>query len=312
MELEKEMVGFISIDKMKKIGLICFLLLSIKSFGQQETQYTQYMYNLSSINPGALAMHNEFKIFGSSRYQWAGVKGAPLTQFLSIESPIDFNNLSLGANIISDRVGPLTETEFVANVAYQVPLFEKYRKLSLGLRVGGRSFNIDWTKGDFEFDDPVFRQNVNEFVMTVGAGIYYEGKHLFGGIAVNNLLPNKIKSINLANEVPHYNIIGGYNFIVNDDLSVKPMLFTSIVDGGALKIEGSTTFNYQEKYFGGLSYRLQSSMGFIFGMQVTPKIRVGYSYDVSLAETSGIGTSSHELLAVYTFKILKYKRENRY
>lgn len=299
------------ISKLKK--LLPFVLLMVSyCYSQQETQYTQYIYNLSSINPGALAIHNEFKIFGSSRAQWLGVEGAPLTQFLSIESPINKKNLSLGANFITDRVGPLTETEFVANVAYQIPLFEKFRKLSLGLRVGGRFFNIDWSKGEFEFEDPAFNQNVNEFLTTIGAGIYYQGKHLFGGIAVNNILPNKVSSSNLSNEIPHYNLVAGYEFVLNKETTITPSFFSSIVDGGALKIEGSTSVTYKEKYQAGISYRLSSAVGFIFGMQVTPKIRVGYSYDVSTADISGVGTSSHELLASYTFKILKYNRENRF
>lgn len=312
---KKKKVGYISIDNIRKrmrFFISLWLLIGIKMFAQQETQYTQYMYNLSSINPGGLAINDEFKIYGSSRYQWVGLEGAPLTQFLSIESPLNYRNTSIGANIVNDKIGPLTETEFVANIAHYVPLFDNDRRLSLGLRVGGRFFNVDWGQGEFEFDDPVFRENVNEFLMVVGAGIYYQSKTLFGGVGVNNLLPNKTTVGNLSNEIPHYNFIVGYNFHIENDITIKPILFSTIVDGGAIRIEGSATFTYNDKYFGGLSYKYQSGVGVVFGMQITPKINIGYSYDISLAETANLGLSSHEILATYIIKTKPYKRERRY
>lgn len=313
---EKKRDGSISIgsvvSSIKLFVVVCLLCGLQKGFAQQETQYTQYMYNISSVNPGGLAIDDQLKIYASSRYQWVGVKGSPLTQFFSVESPINDRNTSLGVSIINDKIGPLTETELIANIAHYVPFFNNSRRLSFGLRVGGRFFNLDWSKGNFEFDDPAFRNNVSEFIMVAGAGLYYKGEHFFGGIGVRNLLPNKIQRGNLSNEMPHYNFMLGYNFELEDDLSIKPVLFSSIVDGGAVRIEGSTTFNYKEKYTGGLSYKYQSAIGFIFGLQITPTIHVGYSYDVSLAETANLGLSSHEILVRYSIPKKTFKRENRY
>lgn len=308
--------GCILIDKTKKntrFYIFLWLLIGCKVFAQQETQYTQYMYNLSSINPGGLGIQDEFKFYGSSRHQWVGVEGAPSTQYLSIESPINYLNTSIGASIISDKIGPLTETELVANVAHAIPLFDKNRKLSFGLRVGGRFFNIDWSQGSYEYEDPVFRENVNEFLTIVGVGLFYQGKHLFGGVGVNNILPNKTTPRNLANEIPHYNLIVGYAINLKKDVALKPILYSTIVDGGVLKLEASTTISYGNKYFGGISYKHESAIGFIFGMQITPKINIGYSYDVSLAQTANLGLSSHEILATYVIKTKNnYKREKRY
>ncbi|MDO6801059.1 type IX secretion system membrane protein PorP/SprF [Wenyingzhuangia sp. 1_MG-2023] len=303
---------------MKKHKFCFLLLVSLISkicFAQQETQYTQYTYNLSSINPGALGLHNEVKIFGSVRSQWTGVEGAPQTQYLSIETPLNYKNLSLGLSLINDKIGPLTATEFIANVAYQVPI-DRFKKISFGVRIGARAFNVDWSKGTHQNDDPLFSQNIQEYLMSFGAGIYYEGEKLFGGISSNNLLPNQITSANDAYEIPHYNILLGYKLALKEDLIVKPTLFTKIVDGGAINIETSTMVEYQEKLFGGLSYRYKSAIALTAGMQITHSIKVGYSYDISISETSSLNSSAHEILLIYTLKkekySKKYQRENRY
>lgn len=292
---------------------VMLFICCLNSFGQQETQYTQYIYNVSSVNPGALGRDNEFKLFLSNRFQWTGVDGAPTTHFLSVESPVDYTNLSIGGNIINDVIGPLSETEIVGNLAYQVPLLHKHKKLSMGVRIGGRFFNVDWSKGKHEFEDPLFLENVNTFVMTFGFGFYFTGNKLFAGFSVNNILPNKIASNHISSEVPHYNLMAGYPLLLKKGVWLKPVVFTRIVDGGSVSIETSMTVEVDDSnFYGGISYRYQNAVGLLVGMKVLKNLKIGYSYDVSTNELSSLGASSHELLAIYTFKKLKYKRENRY
>jgi len=67
--------------KKRNIYTICgfiFLMMSpTLSFGQQEPQFTQYMYNTISINP-AFAGSREFLVVSLlNRNQWVGIDGAP-------------------------------------------------------------------------------------------------------------------------------------------------------------------------------------------------------------------------------------------
>ncbi len=53
------------------------MLLAINSYGQQDPQYTQYMFNMSVINPAyATAEEGILNIGGLYRAQWIGIISA--------------------------------------------------------------------------------------------------------------------------------------------------------------------------------------------------------------------------------------------
>ncbi|MFC6098281.1 type IX secretion system membrane protein PorP/SprF, partial [Flavobacterium qiangtangense] len=54
--------------------LILFgLFFSIASFAQQDSQFTQYMYNTANINPAYAGQRKALSIFGLHRTQWVGL-----------------------------------------------------------------------------------------------------------------------------------------------------------------------------------------------------------------------------------------------
>jgi type IX secretion system PorP/SprF family membrane protein len=69
------------------IGLV-FILISMNSTAQQDPQYTHYMFNTLSVNPAYAGQRETLSVVGLHRSQWVGVDGAPITQSLSIHSPL--------------------------------------------------------------------------------------------------------------------------------------------------------------------------------------------------------------------------------
>tara|TARA_Y100000589_G_scaffold274389_1_gene268131 strand:- start:165 stop:452 length:288 start_codon:yes stop_codon:yes gene_type:complete len=73
---------------------------------------------------------------------------------------------------------------------------------------------------------------------------------------------------------------------------------------------GSTTFDinamgvYNNKFWGGVTYRLQDAVAVMIGWQATPGFKLGYSYDVATSALSTRGGGSHEIMASYCFKIV--------
>jgi hypothetical protein len=64
----------------KIAALLCLTLWSIQGFAQQDPQFTQYMYNMSVVNPAyATADEGILNLGGLYRTQWVGVEGAPKT-----------------------------------------------------------------------------------------------------------------------------------------------------------------------------------------------------------------------------------------
>ena len=76
---------------------LTFLSAIITSYGQQDPQFTQYMYNTQVINP-AYAGSREVLSFGFlGRTQWVGLDGSPETGTFTVNSPIGlYDNMGLG------------------------------------------------------------------------------------------------------------------------------------------------------------------------------------------------------------------------
>src|SRR5690606_10112020 len=100
------------------------LLLGAGKFAhaQQNIQFTQYIFNSMSVNPGYTGYKEEW--FGQLglRSQWVGLDGAPRTGLLSIDGIVDpvRKRHGLGLQIIADELGPQGATSAYANYAFRL------------------------------------------------------------------------------------------------------------------------------------------------------------------------------------------------
>ena len=80
-------------------------------FAQQEPQFTHYMFNNASINPGAVGSLPVLTATALARQQWIDLKDengnrvAPETYLISIESPVRILKGGLGITIMQDKIG---------------------------------------------------------------------------------------------------------------------------------------------------------------------------------------------------------------
>ena len=76
---------------MKKNILFIIILTSIcfKALAQQDAQFTQYMYNMSIINPAYATSDLDVINFGSiHRSQWVGAEGTPRSTSVFAHVPL--------------------------------------------------------------------------------------------------------------------------------------------------------------------------------------------------------------------------------
>src|SRR5690606_29656147 len=159
---------------MKKLYIIFLLLLAIEMHGQQDPQYTQYMYNMNVINP-AYAGSRENLSFGLLyRTQWAGIEDAPKTGTFFGHLPVG-EKVGLGLSVISDAIGPVNETNVYADFSYTLRLAGANR-LAFGIKAGATFHDIGISYNSIDVidqDDPFFAQDINSTTPNVGAGVFY-------------------------------------------------------------------------------------------------------------------------------------------
>ncbi|NHM08388.1 type IX secretion system membrane protein PorP/SprF, partial [Flavobacterium sp. CYK-4] len=191
------------------------------------------------------------------RTQWVGLDGAPVTNALSMNTPINNSNLGLGLSAINDRIGPTVENTLSVDVSYTVQTSET-RKLSFGVKGTGNFFNLDASQLNPEQANDPSLVNYNKFSPNVGAGIYWHSDKSYVGVSVPNFIQtNRYDSDNVAifKERINYYLIAGYVFDLNPNIKFKPALLTKMVTGSPLQVDVSGNFMFYDKFVVGAAYR---------------------------------------------------------
>ena len=300
-----------------KNNIIRFLALLLfgTTLGQQDPQFTQYLYNLSVINPAYTTNELGLVKFGALyRSQWANTVGAPTSMTFFGHASIN-EKIETGISIISDNIGDgvVRENNVFADFAYIVKLDTK-SNLTLGLKGGFTNFDTNFNGfllPEFQ-DDTAFNQNLNSIFPNLGAGAIYQREKLYAGVSVPNLLnsthlenQNGIQKI--GSEETHFFLIGGYVFNLTSDIKIKPSFLAKLVNGSPATIDFSVNALFNEKLEGGISYRNQDAVIATFNVKVMPAIRIGYAYDYTLSNLGSFSSGSHEVFALFDLNILGIK-----
>ncbi|MDA0972308.1 MAG: type IX secretion system membrane protein PorP/SprF [Bacteroidetes bacterium] len=304
------------------IFTITFAVCATLAFGQQELMVSQYMFNGVFINPGYAGSHKYWEATALHRTQWVNLDGAPQSQMIAVDGPLMGEKLGLGGIIIHDKIGDTEQFEFSANGAYHLVLDAQQKtRLSIGLRAGFTNYTsrLDETFV-FDEDDPVFSQAIqNKFVPKLGAGAYLYSERWYAGVSVptifagDDVLTLKADSIfNGTDDVyfeDHMFITGGMVFDLNENVLFKPSVLVKYHPAAPLEVDFNANFLIYEKVWIGASYRTQDALIGILELNVTPQIRIGYAYDLTLTDIADYSSGSHEVMLGYNFgkEVIKMK-----
>ena len=226
------------------------MLTCYSGFAQQDAQYTQYMYNTININPAYAGSRGVMSIFGLHRTQWVGLDGAPVTNAVSINTPLNNSNLGLGVSLVNDRIGPTVDNAISVDMSYTLKTSETL-KLSFGIKATANLFNLDVNQlNPTNANDPSLQNLNNEFSPNFGAGAYLHSDKFYLGLSVPNFLEDtkySDNSVSVFKERMNFYAIGGYVFDISPSLKFKPAFLTKVVTGSPLQVDLSGNFLFFEK-----------------------------------------------------------------
>lgn len=283
-----------------KLVLLVALLWSISGSAQQDSQYTQYMYNTANMNPAYAGSRGVLSIFGLHRTQWVGLDGAPTTNSFALYSPIGISKVGLGLSFINERIGPSDENSISADFSYTIRASETF-KLAFGLKATANLLNIDYTKLDiYDPNDPRFQRNIEDsFTPNIGAGAYLYSENTYVGLSIPNFLETKHYqddgNYSVAKERMHFYLMGGHVFELSSTLKFKPSVLAKIVEGAPLQADISANFLFSEKLTLGAAYRWDAAVSVMAGFQISEGLFVGYAYDAETTKLATYNSGSHEI-----------------
>lgn len=281
------------------------ILFSIKGMAQQDPMFTQYMYNMSVINPGyATDDPGMLNLGGIYRSQWQDVEGAPSTFSFFAHTPVS-ERVELGLTVVHDEIGNIVkENNITADFAYVLPAGES-SKISFGIKGGLTTFDASLSGlSVVDPGDPAL-QDVNEVFPVFGVGAFWFGDNYYLGASAPNLFTSKYIENEqglqaLGKEEIHYYLTGGYVFDISQDVRLKPAFMARAVQGAPLAVDVTANVLLYDRLEAGIGYRFNETITGLVNFKITPTLRVGYAYDHFTSDFLGYNVGgTHEVMLLW-------------
>ena len=314
--------------------------MGMHASAQQNIQFTQYIFNSMSVNPAYTGYKEEW--FGQLglRSQWVGLDGAPKTGVLSVDGIVDPVNKrhGVGVQLTADKLGPQSASSAYLNYAFRLRLNEEdTQRLSFGVGAGVTQYSLNGTmlRPIDNMDATLPPGRINNFIPDIRFGVYYYAPKWYAGVSVMDLLSgdqsnnifrwDNTTTDNLRRK-RHMYFMGGALIDFESGLKLRPSLLVKEDFKGPTSVDVNAMFIFDDRFWIGAGWRTgitvfdrtyadksveklskQNALAAIVQLYVTPKLRVGYSYDYILSQLNSVQNGSHEITLGITFG----KQENR-
>jgi type IX secretion system PorP/SprF family membrane protein len=300
---------------------------------QQRPQYTQYVFNNYLLNPALSGIENYTDVKLGYRSQWTGLDGAPVTSYFSVNAPIGNRFLQgdatafpaggglnpssrsytqnymaaephhgIGLMVVSDKTGPITQTNIDATYAYHLGLTETLN-LAVGVSAGVSHNIIDKSKLTYvDQNDPTINSIAgSQWKPDLGVGVWAYSSNYFFGASVQQILPQNLyvttSTTAVQNKtVPHYFVTGGVKLFVSDDITLMPSALLKFIAPVPVTFDVNMKMSFRDKFWIGGSYRRNDSYAALVGFNLNSLINVGYSYDFTTSALNTVSHGSHEIV----------------
>lgn len=294
-----------------QVILVVLLIIPTISIAQQLPQFTQYMFNTISINPAYAGSREALNITALNRNQWVGLNGAPVTQTVSMHTPLRNEKIGIGLSFINDELGFENFTYIYGDFSYTVQTGLN-TKLALGLKGGFTSYSLDdrIMSDPSVAADPFFSDDISRWNPNFGLGAFWHSDRWYLGLSAPRIINHDLNENNAfkAAERVQYYFTGGYVFDLNKDFKFKPSYLIKATNGAPLSYDMTAMFLYREVFWFGANYRIDDAVGFLVDLQISKQFRIGYAYDYTISDVRNTFTNgSHEFLLIYEFKFDKSK-----
>lgn len=289
---------------MKKLFTIAILALTLKAAAQQDPQFTQFMFNRLWANPGAAGANDAICANFLGRSQWIGFEGHPNTFLLSADMPINAINSGVGLTFYQDKLGEISTTAVKAAYAYRLRLGTG--RLGLGVDLGYLGKSIGQNLSPLQAADPVVDaikgQRAGSFDLSFGA--FYSNQKLYFGLSATHLTGQDFKfdGGNKISAAQHFWAVGGYNWAVSPTFELRPSFIVK-TDFASAQVDLNVTAVFNNRFWGGLSYRLQDAVAVNLGLNIWKDLRLGLAYDITTSKIANYSHGSAEVFLGYCFKI---------
>ena len=270
----------------------------------------QYMVHQPFFNPATMSGYENLNGALVYKKQWLQFEGAPTIQGFNINTPIKKEKHYLGLSLINDKIGINNNNELSLSYAYKVRT-GLYSRLTFGV-----SAMVNFMQSNYanlhiqDAGDPMFQSNSPTYAMpNLNFGTYFYRKKFYVGLAVPNMLENKIlysdgytgsTSFNFSNL--HYYLHVGQGWKLSPKADLNTSALVKEVEGASLQMDFNAQVLFNKKYGIGVSYRTSQELLAMATIEFLEGLRFSYGYEFNFGEIGNYSTGTHEIIFIYNYK----------
>ena len=305
---------------------------------QQVSANSQYLMNIYTLNTATAGLDPGFEVSSSFRKQWAGFNDAPSTYYFSAHAAINRPREkvkvkgirsyrfikekvlekklyhAVGGYIVRDVAGAYLTTSSKGSYTLNVPITQHWR-LASSIALGATRYELDQSKISLvDPNDPQYiNYQLNGTSKTVFDGsfsLWLSTYNFFLGYTAEQLFQNSIVESSEGESGKlnfHHFATAGYSIELNEDIVLLPSVLVRYVDPAPASFDVSVQAEYQERFWVGLSYRHESAVVILGGLNIKDFMKVGYSYDYPTTDIAKYSSGSHEFFVSIYGLMMKYK-----
>ena len=316
-------------ENMRRLLAVALVLtLAVgQALAQQRAQYTQYVLNNYLANPAVAGIETYTDLRTGYRNQWLGVEGAPTTLNITIHGSLgNYSSSSnrnlrpsrngfarknkykkarphhgLGGLLQRDQAGLLKVSTVNGSYAYHLPL-SGYFTLSSGISAGISQYSVDLAAARpiNSYDPYLSGTRLSNTKLDLGLGLWLYSPDFYIGLSGAQLVRSKADVSNgdapSLSLLPHFYATTGMRLQTSRDLMLIPSVMVKKTALASPAIDLNFRALYNQRVWGGISYRLKDAWAAMAGVNINHLIDVGYSYDVPTSAMNQISVGSHEII----------------
>jgi type IX secretion system PorP/SprF family membrane protein len=307
------------------IIVFCFSVVFTQILAQ-DAQFTQYFNNPIYLNPANTGNTDEKRVIANYRNQWLGLSKAFQTINISGDYKFEDEKNGVGIQVWRDMAGSsrLNTTSFGASYAYNLKTKSEI-DIRSGIQVNYVSRSVN--TANLVFNDQLIpnapavsadanTQSQRFGYLDINAGVLINKENYWAGISFSHINRPATSEIDKTSKLPmNISIHGAYKIIqarkANEIVKYIMPMFNYRKQANFDQLDVGVLYVYAPASFGiwyrGLpvkkylpTYANNDALCFLVGMELKEyKMRIAYSYDLTMNRLIKSSTGSHELSVIY-------------
>jgi len=296
-----------------------FLFGATQVKGQEYPLSLQYVNNMQTINPAYVGIWDKAGLIVSTKTNWVGINGAPVSQYLNGSIPITEQKSAIGLTINRVNIGQEKQLFITGDYSYRLRM-SMHNYLQLGFRAG--IVNYDNNLKDYKpypdyIPDPNTAIDVKMHNMSVvGLGAVYFSENYYISLSIPQIISNTFNANQpnyLASEsYKTFYLTGGYVFGSRGKIRFRPNLLIAVTKGAPAYADVAAILYLPPVLQFGTNIRSTGLICFFIQYNLTDRIKLGYAFDYSVtSDIRKYQLGTHEIYVGYDFNVYKRKSSRK-